>query len=619
MFLPLLRLLAPLFFSPKQKRATPPFKVRHLSPLLVRLPFSGWLFPAILLLAVGIDVRPAAAQQAIVVDISGDLNEQQIQNVRSHLSLSRVSDSETPSEAVFNRLYAKARQETAKALEPFGYYSPDITTAQHLENGIRHVEIKVAKELPVMVTEVIIALSGPGERDALLTEAIQRFPVHQGDVLNHQVYENGKDQLITIALENGYHRAAFRNNRVEINKKARSASMRLNLDTGPHYLVGPITFDTDIIDHDLLRRISPVHEGDPFSPKALTRLRQSLFNAGYFKTVDLEYDLDHAAAGKVPIKVLLTPNLPHKYGIGLGYGTDTGARGTLEYTNRYINRFGHQLEMQIQPAQWKGSFGGTYTIPIGDPRKDRIALTGRYETEDFDSTDTRTLNATISHDHFREWGEYSTYVQFLDERYSIGSEATSQKSLMVPGFKGSVFWADDRITTKRGIRFSATVIGSEKNMLANTSFLQSTLRTKAIYSFSDQWRLLGRGEIGATLVNDIYALPPTLRYYAGGDQSVRGYGYKKIGPTDAHGNVLGGKDLLTYSVELERTLFDAWSGAIFYDSGTATNDLSNISLHSGAGAGVRWNGVFGQIRLDVAKALDEGRTWRIHFTIGADL
>ncbi|MCL1979965.1 MAG: BamA/TamA family outer membrane protein, partial [Proteobacteria bacterium] len=316
---------------------------------------------------------------------------------------------------------------------------------------------------------------------------------------------------------------------------------------------------------------------------------------------------------------VLTPNLAHKYGVGLGYGTDTGARATLEYTNRYINRFGHQLDMQLQPAQRKSNLSATYTIPIGDPKKDRIALTGKYETEEFDQTDTKTLNATISHDHFREWGEYSTFVQFLDERYNTGLGGTNQDDLVVLGFKGSVFWADDRIITRRGIRLTATVIGSEENLLANTSFLQPSLRAKAIYAFFDQWRLLGRGEIGTTLVNDIYGLPPTLRYYAGGDQSVRGYGYKKIGPTDANGNVIGGKNLLTYSVELERTLFDAWSGAIFYDSGTATNDFANMDLHSGAGFGIRWNGVFGQIRLDLAKALDEGGSWRLHFTMGADL
>jgi Outer membrane protein len=618
MFVSLLRLLAPLFFSPERRKRRPRRNRRH-NILSTLSPFSGRLFPIALLLTVCAGAYPAVAQPSVMVEISGDLNEQEMLNIRSHLSLAKLPDNDAIPEVIFNRLYRKARQETAKALEPFGYYTPEITTTTRMEGSLRHVEIKVAKALPVLVADVTITLSGPGEHDAQLNEAIRQFPVRQGDVLNHQAYENSKDRLIAIAMGNGYYRATFRNSRVEISRKAHSASIHLNLDSGPRYLVGPLTFATDSIDHDLLRRISPVREGDPFSPRALTRLRQSLFNVGYFKTVELEYDLDHAVDSKVPINVTLVPNLAHKYGIGLGYGTDTGVRGTLEYTNRYINRFGHQLVLHLQPAQRKSNFGTTYTIPIDDPQKGRIALTAKYETEEFDDTDIQTLNATVSHDHFLEWGEYSTYIQFLDERYSTGPENTSQANLIIPGVKGSVFWADDRVTTKRGIRFTATVIGSEKNVLADTSFLQATLRTKAIYSFSDQWRLLGRGEIGTTIVDDIYRLPPTLRYYTGGDQSVRGYGYKKISPVNANGNVIGGKNLLTYSVELERTLFDAWSGAIFYDSGDVTNDFAKITLRSGAGVGVRWNGVFGQVRLDIAKALDEERSWRLHFTIGADL
>jgi translocation and assembly module TamA len=192
--------------------------------------------------------------------------------------------------------------------------------------------------------------------------------------------------------------------------------------------------------------------------------------------------------------------------------------------------------------------------------------------------------------------------------------------LLIPGAKGSIFWADNRLVTTRGLRLSASLIGSEDGLLADTSFLQTAVRTKGIYSFFDKWRWIGRADLGATLTNDINDLPPSLRYFAGGDQSVRGYGYKKIGPADADGNIVGGKNLLTYSLELERALFEEWSAALFYDSGTATNTFSKLNLQSGAGIGVRWNAPFGQIRLDLAKALDdENNSWRIHFTMGADL
>jgi len=578
-----------------------------------------WLPLLCLLLLFGSPVNSAYAQPNVTINISGDLTESQRQNIRSHLSLLRLKENEVLSQAMFNRLYAKVQKETATALEPFGYYTPNISVSQHQQSGSWQIELTVAIGPPVIIQQIRILLNGPGKDDSTLQKAVQRFPLQPKDVLDHQLYEDAKEQLITVALESGYLKATYHNNRVEIRRKSQSAVMSLQLETGPLYTFGPITFVADFIDHDLLRKISPVKEGDPLSPRALARLRQSLYNADYFNTVDLDYDIDQPHTANIPVKVILTPNLAHKYGVGLGYGTDTGPRGTLEYTNRYINRHGHQLDVLLQPSQRKSNLSGVYTIPIGDPKRDRLTILGKYELEEYDNTDTTSWTSTVSHDHFREKGEYSTYLQFLDEQYSTGSDS-GHAALLIPGAKGSIFWADNRLVTTRGLRLSASLIGSEDGLLADTSFLQTAVRTKGIYSFFDKWRWIGRADLGATLTNDINDLPPSLRYFAGGDQSVRGYGYKKIGPADADGNIVGGKNLLTYSLELERALFEEWSAALFYDSGTATNTFSKLNLQSGAGIGVRWNAPFGQIRLDLAKALDdENNSWRIHFTMGADL
>ncbi len=571
--------------------------------------------------AAALIITPSAAVGAeapVIVEISGRLTEQQRGNIQSHLSLTRMTDNAPLSTAVFNELYSRAEKETKKALEPFGYYTPEINLTHRMTGDVHHVAMAVDPGAPIIVTEVDITVVGQGKEDKVLHKAVTLFPLQSGNRLDHRIYEEGKDALVGQALDQGYQQARFRHSRVAVRTKTHSAAIHLQLDTGPQYRYGPLTFDTDLIDHNLLRKVTQVRTGDPFSPKSLTRLRQALFNTDYFKTVDLHYDLEQSPADRVPVTVALTPNPAHKYGIGLGYGTDTGTRGTLTYTNRYINQLGHQLDVQLQPSERKNSLGSTYIIPIGDAKKDRVALAVGYATEEFNSIDTKTFNTTISHDQYREWGEFSTYVQFLDEQYSVGHQ-DDHATLLIPGIKGSVFWTDDRIATKKGLRLSASVLGSEDTLLANTSFLQASLRAKGIYSFSSQWRCIGRADIGTTLVDDIGKLPPSLRYYAGGDQSVRGYGYKKIGPVDAEGNNLGGKNILTYSVELERTLVDAWSGAVFYDSGAAMNTFSHVSLKSGAGFGLRWNGIFGQVRLDLAKALDDDGGWRLHFTMGADL
>lgn len=553
------------------------------------------------------------------MEINGNLTQAQRDNIRAHLSLVRTTERAPLAETSFHRLYARAITETAKALEPFGYYEPQIEVSQEQRGEIWEVRLEVTPGEAVFIDEVDIEVSGSGKEDPSVVTAVRQFPLRAGMQLNHQDYEAARDALVTAAIDSGYLKASYSGSRVEIHRQNRTATMRPRLVTGPRYQFGPLSYQADFINHDLLHTITPIQPGDPLTPANLTRLRRSLFSADYFTSVDLEYDLDAADPAAVPVRVVLTPNLAHRYGIGLGYGTDTGLRSTLEYTNRYINRRGHQLTLQLQPSERKSSFGGVYGIPIGDPLRDRLSLHGNFEMEDYDNIRTQLWKVGTTRDYFRDWGDYSLSLLYLNEYDKIGDESW-HSGLLIPGIKGNLYLADNRIVTTRGLRLSASLSGAKEDFVADTSFLQATAGAKGIYSFFEKWRLIGRIDGGATMVDDIGDLPISLRFFAGGDMSVRGYGYKKIGPADEAGNIIGGQYLLTYSLELERSLFGAWSAALFYDSGTATNSLSGVTMHSGAGVGVRWNGPFGQVRLDVAHGFDEGGdAYRIHFTLGADL
>jgi translocation and assembly module TamA len=116
-----------------------------------------------------------------------------------------------------------------------------------------------------------------------------------------------------------------------------------------------------------------------------------------------------------------------------------------------------------------------------------------------------------------------------------------------------------------------------------------------------------------------------MRFFAGGDQSVRGFEYQQLGSLDEEGNVIGGPVLLTGSVELEYRFLqkwrflEKWGIAAFYDTGNAMESFSG-SLERGAGVGLRWVSPIGPIRADAAWALSEpGRPVRFHLTVGPDL
>ncbi len=563
---------------------------------------------------------PAKKQAAGQLHIEGKLSEAERTNIRNFLTFSKLDPGLPLSEDMFDHYLDKAREEAATALEPFGYYNPTIQVGGEQTTQGWSVRIRVDRGKAVHIRSIALSFSGEGAEETNLLRARDKFATARGAVFEQSVYEQNKSALLDLATELGYPRARYTTSRVEVRRADNSADIILHLDTGIKYTVAALHFDSTILDHDLLRKISPVQAGDPFAPHTLTAMRQSLYNDNYFSEVDISYDLDTAQDGKVPVEVLTTPAPRDRYGIGLGYGTDTGARATLDYSNRYVNRYGHQLDMRLRPSERLSSFSGMYGIPIGDPSKDKLSLTSSYQTESFASTDTTTWLSRISREHNWKNGQVSAYLKYLDERYDTGTRS-GHATLLIPGLGASLLFADNRLNTRQGLFLWASLEGGADEFLSSTSFLQAQVGGKAIYTFFDSWRLLLRGQFGSTMADDLNDLPPSLRFYAGGDQSVRGFAYKRIAPRDEENNIIGGRYMLVHSVELERILFDSYALAVFCDSAVVTNDFSDHSLVSGAGFGIHWNAPFGQLRLDLAAPVEDVQleTIRIHFSIGADL
>ena len=577
-------------------------------------PYQRLLVTAALLLF----SHAALAKVDVTVDIQGVKGEL-LDNVRAFLSIEQQKSDPSLSAGRLQRLHLKADQEIRQALQPFGYYHPEIKKDLQHKDDKWTASYYINPGVPVRITKVDLKITGEGARDPEFQSLISQFPLRRGDILNQQQFEDAKDGFHNLATERGYFDFNLTRHVLRVDLKANTAEVVLHMDTGKRYLFGRVEFNQDFLNDNLLQRYLTFSKGDPYSTNKLLDLHSALSNSDYFSKIDIQAQRDQTEDLEVPIRVDLTARPKNRYSASIGYGTDTGARAGLGWDIRRINRRGHHMKNSLRVSQVQNSLSSSYIIPARDPRTDFYAINTSGNTEKTSTSKTKILSFGVSQTISRHSGWLETlYIDLHRELYTVGDQS-GDATLVVPGTTWTRIHADNRIYTRRGDRISIDLKGSHPSLGSSSVFVQTRIQAKLIRGVTDESRVILRGDLGLTYVGNFFTLPPSFRYFAGGDQSVRGYGYNSLGPTDSSGKVVGGNQLMVGSIEFEHTITGKWSGAIFYDVGNAINDFAT-NLKKGAGFGVRWRSPIGMLRFDLAWALSKpGTPVRIHFNVGPDL
>ncbi|MDX2424702.1 MAG: BamA/TamA family outer membrane protein, partial [Cycloclasticus sp.] len=367
-----------------------------------------------------------------------------------------------------------------------------------------------------------------------------------------------------------------------------------------------------------LSKLIPFKAGEPYLAGKVLTLKNNLKNAAYFREVEVDVLTDQRQNNEVKLRVSLSEELQYKYNAGLGFGTDTGARISLGWENKYFNSSGHRLSAAARLSQTGNTVTADYQIPLLSGLISDIGFSSEFKTEDTDSTQSSSF-AIGSYYKANRWGWGETgSIKVLSESFDV-SDDSSTSVLLIPSIGWTRTWADDSIYTKQGGKLSLSLSGASEALLSDVSFAQVVLRGKYIYSFNHSGRLITRANLGATEVSDFEKLPSSLRFFAGGDNSIRGFDFQSLGPLGDDGNVEGGRYLTTASVEYEHMFTDKWGAAVFSDVGNAYNSFNDPFEHS-VGLGLRWRSPIGLIRFDVAKALsDSDNGIGFHLVIGPDL
>jgi len=573
---------------------------------------------ALLILALILFSAALQAQTDIDIKISG-VDEKLEKNVRLFLSLEQQKDHPLMSESRMWRLYRKAKEEIAAALQPYGYYRSSVESSLvETEPGKWLASYKIDPGTAVPIALADIRVSSPMAEDPQFQDLLETESPQVGKSFSHIVYDKFKADLSKLAAEEGFFRARFVEHRVEIDLRHYQARIYLDYEGGPRFRFGEIVMLQDVLEPDLLERYLTFKRGDTYSLDKLIDLQFALNNSDYFQTVEVSPGKISPDSDEVPVQVVLTPRKNHRYEFGLGYGTDTGARASFGWRMPRINRQGHKLDSEVRFSERGDSANLNYRVPGKDPRSDQIVYTAGIYNEAFEDTDSNRREVGVRYIHSRgDWRE-TLSLTYQQEDFVV-ADTDNNSELLIPGIAWSRVWGREFINVLDGLRFDFAIKGASADIASDIDFGQVTTGIKFITSFGPRDRVIARGGIGATETSDFDLLPASLRFFAGGSQTVRGYKYKSLGPTNDDGVVVGASYLMFGGLEYEHYYNDRWGAALFIDAGNAIDSLAE-DLEQGVGFGLRWKSPIGPVRIDLANAIsDPDRPWRLHVNIGPDL
>jgi len=537
--------------------------------------------------------------------------------VRTGLTLEQYRD-RTVSEAQLRRLLAVGEAEVRGTLEAWGYYDGKVTSGmEQASAGSFRAWFEVTPGEPTLVAVSEVSVSGDAAQVPAVASALEAFVPKMGERFDHAQYESSKEAIETALADHGFLGARLTAHRVEVATATHTARIQLTWEGGSRYSFGPTTFTGGQFSPDFLQRYLPWKAGDEYSSAKVLDLQRRLVGADYFATVTVTPRPEKAIELAVPVSVELAAAKRDIYSAAFYASTDRGAGVQFGVQRRWLNDRGHKGRVDLDFAQRLQSVELSYRVPLPGTRQRVLGFGGTYRDETTESSVSKTekLIANIS----RRWGEYTVVygMQLLAGDFEIGSERGNSSLVYLEGAISRAR-SDQPTFARRGYSYTASLRLTPIESLTDTLFTSASIEAKWLHALGVDNRLILRGEVGKMKVDDFDQLPPELRFFAGGDRSIRGFGYEEIGSRNEAGDVIGGDSLVEGSIELEH-YWNKVGGAVFVDAGDAFLGTDFV-LHVGVGAGIRWKSPVGVLRLDLAYPIEsvDSNSWQIHFNIGPD-
>ena len=550
-----------------------------------------------------------------------------------HLDLARLATlarGEQLSDSELSRLIDAAPRQALELLQTEGYFEPQVQVQRlpTLGRGVPvRLRVQVKPGLRTLVTQVELKLAEPTTgalppstptTPQMLQGLTQFWPMRVGTPFRNPAWADAKSATLARMRASGHLSAAWQSTEADIDPAQRQARLALTLDPGPLFLSGALQVEgLRLHDRITVEHLANFGPGTPLTESLLLDFQDRLQKSGLFERASVAVEASSEQAGAAPVSVQVEETQRQQLVLGVGISANTGPRASVEHIDRRL--LGRAITSRNK-AEWgrdRQVWDGEVSTHPG-PQLYRWLAGGTIERlkTDTDVVLTQRVRAGRSQDSPR-----IERFQFLEVDRSARTTASQKDSAVAVSANQHWAWRDldNPVLPTQGLTATFQLGGGQARDSSGLdgAFGRLWARATVYRPLGAGWYAQARLEAGQVFTPAGLDVPDTLRFRAGGDDSVRGYAYRTLGPSNG-GTVDSGKSVLTASVELARPLSEhlpQFWGAVFVDAGQAANSFSDLRPVVGSGIGLRWRSPVGPLRLDLAYG-EAVRKARLHFSVG---
>ena len=462
-------------------------------------------------------------------------------------------------------------------------------------------------------------------------QAIQRdWALAPGQRFTQDAWDSAKTQALRQLLTRRYPGGVLANSLADIDAPANAANLSLKFDSGPLYRLGPADV-TGIGRYDpvLVPHLARLNVGDVYDQKKLAAAQLRLTSSGYFDAATVFIDPKGDPGSDptaVPVQIQVREAKLQKIILGVGASTDYGPRMSLEHTYQRVPGIDWRASTKLQ-LERKSPFGQTEWTSIPDADNWRWVALARAEQMKDQQLITRAQRLRFGRTQLGDSIDRNIYLQYdLAKVQAIGNNTLRDADTGDgSAISGSYVWTgryfDSLPFPSKGFGLGFDLGGGLTLNDKRQPFSRAVARWTGIYPLAErQGRIAARAEVGAVTAADSARIPSGQLFRAGGDSSVRGYGYRDIGIALAGGVVGPGRFLSVGSVEWQRPIIQegqpsSWEHTVFIDAGAVADNPKDLKPSVGVGTGLRWKSPIGPLQIDLAYGAKVKRL-RLHVNVG---